>query len=67
MTLSPFEYEGLHWEPAERGRQRVMIRVPKGHLFPELNQRIIIDDQLWEILEITTFIPPKEEVMLLVQ
>jgi hypothetical protein len=66
MTLPPFEYKAKSWEDTDRGKI-VVIRVPRGHLFPELNQTIIIDDQLWVIQAINSFVPPREEVALLVR
>ena len=66
MTLPPFEYKAEKWEDTPRGKI-VVIRLPKGHLFPELNQTIIIDDELWQILAVNSFVPPREEVALLVR
>jgi len=66
MVLPPFEYKAVRWEETPRGRI-VVIKLPKGHLFPELNQTIVIDDELWKVLAVNSFVPPREEVALLVQ
>jgi hypothetical protein len=61
-----FTYKAIKWEDTPRGKIAV-IALPIGHLFPEVGQRITIDNQSWVVLAVNSYVPPNGKVALLVQ